>query len=99
LFPSIYEGYGLPTLEAMKSGVPVVCSNSSSLPEIVGDAALISSYADVNFFSDVIYKLLTDQQLYNQQKREGIRRAEIFNISKYANDLINLYKNSLLNIR
>ena len=99
LFPSIYEGYGLPTLEAMKSGVPVVCSNSSSLPEIVGDAALTSDYADVNFFTDAVYRLLTDQQLYNQKKQEGIRRAEIFNISKYTNDLINLYKNSLLNIR
>ena len=99
LFPSIYEGYGLPTLEAMKSGVPVVCSNSSSLPEIVGDVALVSNYADINFFSDAVYRLLTDQQLYNQKKQEGIRRAEIFNISKYTNDLINLYKNSLLNIR
>ena len=99
LFPSICEGYGLPTLEAMKSGVPVVCSNSSSILEIVGDAALISNYADVSFFTDSIYKLLTNQQLYNQKKQEGIRRAEIFNISKYTNDLINLYKNSLLNIR
>ncbi len=99
LFPSICEGYGLPTLEAMKSGVPVVCSNSSSILEIVGDAALISNYADVSFFTDSIYKLLTNQQLYNQKKLEGIRRAEIFNISKYTNDLINLYKSSLLNIR
>jgi glycosyltransferase involved in cell wall biosynthesis len=92
LFPSIYEGYGLPTLEAMKSGVPVVCSNSSSLPEIVGDAALTSDYADVNFFTDAVYRLLTDQQLYNQKKQEGIRRAEIFNIPKYVEKLLKLYK-------
>jgi len=99
LFPSIYEGYGLPTLEAMKSGAPVVCSNSSSLPEIVGDAALMSNYADVSFFTDAIYKLLTNQQLYNQKKQEGIRRAEIFDIPKYTNDLINLYRSCLFNIR
>jgi alpha-1,3-rhamnosyl/mannosyltransferase len=98
LFPSIYEGYGLPTLEAMKSGVPVVCSNSSSLPEIVGDAALISDHADVNFFTDVIYKLLTDQQFYNQKQKDGIQRAEIFNIPKYVEELIKLYKSSLDNI-
>ena len=95
LFPSIYEGYGLPTLEAMKSGVPVVCSNSSSLPEIVGNAALISNYANVNFFTDAIHKLLTNQQLYNQKKKEGIQRAEIFDIPKYAEKLIKLYKTSL----
>jgi glycosyltransferase involved in cell wall biosynthesis len=98
LFPSIYEGYGLPTLEAMKSGVPVVCSNSSSLPEIVRDAALISDYADVNFFTDTIYKLLTNQQLYDKKKKEGIQRAEIFNIPKYVEELIKLYKSSLDNI-
>jgi glycosyltransferase involved in cell wall biosynthesis len=98
LFPSIYEGYGLPTLEAMKSGVPVVCSNSSSLPEIVGDAALISNYADVSFFTDSIYKLLTNQQLYNQKKLEGIRRAEIFNIQKYTEKLLKLYKIALNNL-
>ena len=95
LFPSIYEGYGLPTLEAMKSGVPVVCSNSSSLPEIVGDATLMSNYADVSFFTDTIYKLLTNQQLYNQKKKDGIQRAEIFDIPKYAEKLIKLYKTSL----
>jgi glycosyltransferase involved in cell wall biosynthesis len=98
LFPSIYEGYGLPTLEAMKSGVPVVCSNSSSLPEIVGGAALMSGYADVNFFTDAIYKLLTNQQLYDQKKKEGIQRAEIFNVPKYVEKLIKLYKSSLDNI-
>jgi glycosyltransferase involved in cell wall biosynthesis len=98
LFPSIYEGYGLPTLEAMKSGVPVVCSNSSSLPEIVGDAALMSDYADVNFFTDAVYKLLTDEQLYSQKKKEGIRRAENFNIPKYTDKLLELYKIALNNL-
>ena len=98
LFPSIYEGYGLPTLEAMKSGVPVICSNSSSLPEIVGDAALTSNYADVNFFTDAVYRLLTDQQFYNQKKQEGIRRAEIFNIPKYIDKLLKLYKIALNNL-
>jgi alpha-1,3-rhamnosyl/mannosyltransferase len=83
----------------MKSGVSVVCSNSSSLPEIVGGAALISDYADVNFFTDAVYRLLTDQQFYNQKKQEGIRRAEIFNISRYTNDLINLYRSCLFNFR
>jgi glycosyltransferase involved in cell wall biosynthesis len=95
LFPSIYEGYGLPALEAMKSGVPVVCSNSASLPEIVADAALASDYSDVNFFTDAIYKLLTDQESYNNKKEASLKRAEIFNIETYADKLLKLYEKAL----
>ena len=97
LFPSIYEGYGLPPLEAMKSGLPVVCSNSASLPEIVGDAALTAHYSDVNFFTDAICKLLTDQEFYNQKKQEGIKRAEIFNVDTYTDNLLQLYNDALYN--
>ena len=58
MYPSIYEGFGRPLLEAMQCGIPIVCSNNSSITEIVGDAALTSNYDDVNFFTKNILDLL-----------------------------------------
>lgn len=60
IFPSIYEGFGLPVLEAMASGTPVVCSNSSSLPEVVGDVALMCDALDVETLTTLIIKSLED---------------------------------------
>ena len=92
LFPSIYEGWGLPVLEALKSGLPVVCSNSASLPEVVKNAALTSHYLDVNFFTNAIYKLLLDDKFYNQKREQGITRAKNFDGKIYGNQLLKLYE-------
>ena len=95
LFPSIYEGWGLPVLEALKSGLPVVCSNSASLPEVVENAALTSHYLDVNFFTNAIYKLLSDNKFYNQKKEQGITRAKNFDGKIYGDKLLKIYEDSL----
>jgi glycosyltransferase involved in cell wall biosynthesis len=77
-FPSLYEGFGLPPLEAMASGTPVVTSNASSLPEVVGDAALLVDPHDATNIADGIYRVLTDDALQNDLKRRGLERASQF---------------------
>ncbi len=75
VFPSLYEGFGLPPLEAMASGTPVVTSNISSLPEIVGDAAILVDPHDTTSIANGIQLALTDQPLREKLRRRGLERA------------------------
>ena len=96
LFPSLYEGYGMPCLEAMLSGVPIVCSKNSSIHEIVGDAALMCDAENVDCFVNNIIQLLNNKNLYNQKKQQGIERAKIFiDAENYTKDLVNIYQDLL----
>src|SRR5204862_6044922 len=74
VFPSLYEGFGLPPLEAMASGTPVVTSNVSSLPEVAGDAAVLVDPYDPTAIADGIYRVLTDEQLRREMRRKGLDR-------------------------
>ena len=78
VFPSLYEGFGLPPLEAMASGTPVVTSNVSSLPEVAGDAAVLVDPYDPQAIADGIYQVLTDEQLRRDLRRKGVARAGMF---------------------
>ncbi len=73
VFPSLYEGFGLPPLEAMASGTPVVTSNVSSLPEVAGDAAVLVDPYDPQAIADGIYRVLTDEQLRRALMPQGDR--------------------------
>ena len=78
VFPSLYEGFGLPPLEAMASGTPVVTSNVSSLPEVAGDAAQLVDPYDPDAIADGIYRVLTDTELRQGLRLKGLARARQF---------------------
>ena len=78
VFPSLYEGFGLPPLEAMASGTPVVTSNVSSLPEVAGDAAMLVDPYDVDSIVDGVRRVLTEPALAEDLRRKGLVRAREF---------------------
>jgi glycosyltransferase involved in cell wall biosynthesis len=78
VFPSLHEGFGFPALEAMACGTPVVCANTSSLPELVGDAALTVAPSDVYGLSEALLRLLNDKSLREDFSKRGIERASMF---------------------
>lgn len=78
VFPSLYEGFGLPPLEAMANGTPVITSNVSSLPEVVGDAALLIDPMDAGALADAMYRVLTEPELRADLVRRGRERVKAF---------------------
>jgi glycosyltransferase involved in cell wall biosynthesis len=78
VFPSLYEGFGLPPLESMACGTPVITSNVSSLPEIAGDAALLVDPYDVDAIARAMLRVFTDQPLRDGLVTRGLARARQF---------------------
>lgn len=94
-FPSLYEGFGLPILEAMGCGTPVVTSDKSSLPEVAGDAALIVDPYKVDDLTHAIHRLVNDDSLRQTLIAKGYQRAEAFTWEKSARHLREIYTNLL----
>ena len=90
-FPSHYEGFGLPPLEAMKCGIPVIASDNSSLPEVVGDGGTIGDANDYDFFVGYIIKLLSNKNYYIKMKQKALTQAEKFSAEKHIRELIKVF--------
>jgi glycosyltransferase involved in cell wall biosynthesis len=90
-FPSLYEGFGLPVLEAMACGVPVVCSSASSLPEVAGDAALLVDPHDTDGLAEAIARVLEDAGLRREMAARGLAQAARFTWEQAARQLLDLF--------
>ena len=84
IFPSVYEGFGLPALEAMACGTPVLASNATSLPEVVGDAGLLFDPYDIDDMSSSIERIITDSDLRETLQLKGLERAKQFTWERTA---------------
>ncbi|WP_394884845.1 glycosyltransferase family 4 protein [Clostridium butyricum] len=91
LFPSLYEGFGIPVAEAMASRTPVITSNSSSLPEVAGDSAIITEPLDYRKISESIKKILRDSNIRQKMIENGIKQVEKFNWDDSAEKLRKIY--------
>lgn len=96
LYPSLYEGFGLPVLEAMARGVPVVASNSSSIPEVTGDAALLVNPECENDIVDALSSIFADEWMRENLAARGLERSRLFSWRKTAMETIRILENSAL---
>ena len=95
VFPSMYEGFGYPPLEAMACGTPVIVSNSSSLPEVVGEAGLYADPLDPQDFAEKIMQLLTNHELAHRLKGLAVEQAQRFSKDRMAASLAGVYSEVL----
>jgi glycosyltransferase involved in cell wall biosynthesis len=92
VFPSIYEGFGLPPLEAMSCGTPVLVSNVSALPEICGNAAIYCDPFNVDDIAEKLERLLADKHSAIELTQRGLDRAKIFSWNKSAQELSDIFE-------
>ena len=92
VFPSLYEGFGLPVLEAMQLGTPVITSNTSSLPEVAGDAGLLVDPYDVGALREAMRRVDQDETLARSMSTRGLEQAQLFSRERYQERLTGLYR-------
>ena len=97
VFPSLYEGFGMPILEAMANGCPTAIADASCFPEIGGDASLYFNPKDTNSIADTLKTMIQDESLRRELTRKGLQRASKFSWQRCAEQHMELYK-SLTNI-
>ena len=94
-YPSLYEGFGLPVLEALACGAPVVTSNGSSLPEAAGDAALLVDATDAEALAAALARLLTDEALRDELRKRGLVHAARFTEERMGRQMVQVYEQAV----
>jgi len=95
VYPSYFEGFGLPPLEAMKCGAPVITGNRTSLPEVVGDAGLLVDPFDVDALGAAINRLISDSELRAELTTKGLERAKLFDWRETARQTLAVYQEAV----
>lgn len=95
VFPSLYEGFGLPPLEAMACGTPCVVSNSSALPEVTGRAAMMFNPTSIEQFVDCVRRVVVEPELNANLRREGLRQSALFSWERAAVETLEVYRTVL----
>ena len=95
IYPSLYEGFGLPPLEAMQCGTPVITSNTSALPEVVGDAGIMVDPSDEDALSAAMLTLYRQSDAREAMAKRSVERAALFSWSRYTNAVVSGYKAAL----
>jgi glycosyltransferase involved in cell wall biosynthesis len=92
LYPSLYEGFGIPLLEAMACGTPIITSNTTAIPEIVGDSAYLISPRDGGQLKRAVVEMIRDDQARNAYIRKGLEKVKDYSWKKMAGETLNLYR-------
>jgi glycosyltransferase involved in cell wall biosynthesis len=95
VYPSLYEGFGLPILEAMSCGCPVITSNTSAMPEVAGDAALLIDPCSVEAIVGAISRVLDDPAVAAELREKGLARARLFSWERCAQETLEVYRRAL----
>jgi len=94
-FPSLYEGFGLPPLEAMRHDVPVVASDRSCIPEVLGDAAILIDPTDPKSFADAMHTLIANPPIAADLRKRGRGRVELYSVVEQARQTMEVYQSLL----
>jgi glycosyltransferase involved in cell wall biosynthesis len=99
VYPSLYEGFGLPVLEAMASGTPVIASQAASIPEVLGDAGILLSPTDASVWAQAIVRVINDESLRSSMRHAGLARAATFTWRRTAQLTCDAYHRAIAGVQ
>jgi glycosyltransferase involved in cell wall biosynthesis len=94
VFPSLYEGFGLPVIEAMASGCPVIAADRTSLPEVLGDAGILCDPLNINELAEAMKMFLGDEELRQKCSQKGLKRAAMYSWERVVKETVKIFKES-----